>query len=175
MVGTRRRAPVGTLIAAALLGLLALLGAGPVVAPVAARQDWVEVTDAPSGVTVALPGAAEATTVPYGRAYAPEGGDVAFAVLDVPIPAGVDLAGAVGTVAPTLGVTIVESTDTTVEGHPAVDAVVAVDRDGVSGTALVRAVVADGYVVVLVTRAASPEDPAAADLHRKLLDGARLA
>ena len=57
---TSRRMPVGTWIAAALLALVALLGAGPGIANAAAttpaQPGWVDVTDAPSGVTVALPG-----------------------------------------------------------------------------------------------------------------------
>lgn len=182
-VGTQRHGPAGTWIAGtwitvALLGLLALLAGAPgtPVATVAAAQPgWVDVTDAPSGVTAALPGPAEPATVPYGRAYAPDGADVAFAVLDVPVPPGLALAGVVDTVAPGLGVTVVESRDTTVDGRQALDAVIDVDRDGVSGTALVRAVVDDGHVIVLATRARDGADPAARQLHEQLLTGVRFS
>jgi hypothetical protein len=171
---TRRRGPVGTWFAAALLGLLAVLGAGPAIAPVAvAAPGWVEVTDAPSGVTAALPATTDPVEVPYGRAYTPAGGEVAFAVLDVPVPSFVGLSTIVENVGPGLGVTVTESRETTVDGRDALDAVVDVERDGVRGTAFVRAVVDDGYVVVLATRATDADDTDARRLHERLVAGLR--
>lgn len=196
MITTRsgRRPRAGTWIVAALFGLLAtVLAAAPAAAAslpahvaaapaapgtipahVAAQQGWVDVTDEPSGVTVALPAAAAPVAVPYGRGYAPKGADIGFAVVDVPSALTPDLSDLLDTVAPGFGVTVIDSRATEVGGRRALDAEVAVDTAGVRGTALVRAVVTDGHVVVLVT-AAEPGDAAAADRHRRLLAGARFA
>lgn len=173
---TSTRIPVGTWITVAVLGLFALLG-GPAIGTVAntAPAGWVDVVDAPTGVTVALPGAAEATDVPFGRAYLPAGDEVAFAVVDVPTLPGIGLATVLDTLAPRFGATVVESTETTVDGRDALDAVITVDNDQAQGTALVRAIVDDGHVVVLVTRAADAADAQAQALHQQLISGARLA
>lgn len=176
---TGRRPPVGTWIVMALFGLFALLvaalpaAAAPGPVRVAAQQGWVDVTDEPSGVTVALPGAAAPTAVPFGRAYAPDGANVGFGVVDVPGPLTPDLGDLLDTVAPGLGVTVVQSRATEVDGHRALDAEVEFDTAGLTGTALVRAVVTDGYVVVLAT-VAQPGDTAAAAQHQRLLAGAEL-
>ncbi|MGD9531869.1 MAG: hypothetical protein AB7V44_34425 [Pseudonocardia sp.] len=176
---TSGRMPVGTWITAALLALVALLGAGPGIANAAAttpaQSGWVDVTDAPSGVTVALPGEADPVEVPFGRAYAPDGADVAFAVVDVPTIPGLGLDTVLDSVGPGLGVTVVESQETTVDGRDALDAVVAVDREDAQGTALVRAVLDDGHVIVLATRATDASDETARALHQRLLAGLRFA
>lgn len=172
---TSRPLPVGTWIAAALLALVALVG-GPGIANAATTSPgWVDVTDAPTGVTVALPGEAAPVEVPFGRAYTPANSDVAFAVIDAPVIPGLGLDTTLSSIAPSLGVTVVESHETTVDGRDALDAVVTVNRDDVSGTALVRAVVDDGHIVVLATRATDPSDEAARALHQQLLAGARFA
>lgn len=184
----RRRFPVGTSVAAGMLGLLALTAAGPatlaaateaaptaVVAAATAERPagWVDVTDEQSGVTVALPGEAEPVAVPHGRAYAPEGAHVGLVVVDLPEGQEVDLTQVIDTVAPQSGVKVLESEPTTVDGHPALDAVIA-QQGGGSGKALVRAISTEGHVIVLVTAAEDGDTDAVADTHRQLLAGVRL-
>ncbi|TLQ43776.1 hypothetical protein [Streptomyces marianii] len=153
------------------------------------RAGWVKTTDAPTGITVDLPG--KATVEKHterilgqevtNRAYLVETGEgfVVFAVTEVPdaydMRLGAELRSFVEGMEKETGTSFVSTgaEEITVEGRPALDARIATD-DGERMTGSTRLIDGDRYLVQVVTVGPEANEKALEKTHREIVDSIRI-
>ncbi|MGW1030455.1 hypothetical protein ACWD4J_43640 [Streptomyces sp. NPDC002577] len=153
-------------------------------------EKWVEITDAPSGIKFKLPGkpevekfsqpAADGSTV-TGRMYSVEKADgtvVIFTVYDVPgtaANANIGLEGFRQGFSEEFGKTATSTSakQTTVDGHPAVDAHLST-KDSAPLTGSSCYIAGDSHVIGIVTLGPAADAKAVDQMHQQTLDGVRI-
>ncbi|WP_189317892.1 hypothetical protein [Streptomyces brasiliensis] len=165
---------------------IAATAGGPVTSPprgVAAQ--WVDTTDAPSGITVKLPGRAKVEHDSFtlsGKTYqirrykvSVGKNKVAFEVVDMhgadPKP---ELDPAVRGAAASISGTITRNQPLKVAGHSAREGRITFDNHGVPSVTLVRSVAADDHLVGLVAGGPATDEHGVKQLYQQLTSSLRI-
>jgi len=186
MVTTRRGTrmiTVGAVLAAGILGgqtqaapgtaIVNTVSPNSIVIP---TQEWVDVTDQPSGITVKLPGKATPADVPGGgRGYSVQTGDnaVSFIVIDGSLMQS-DLDSFLQNFAKGIGGTLTSSQKTTAKGHPAIDGRLTLTKEGTRVVDFVRGIATTTHFLVLSTVGLVGDETAVKQVHQRLLAGVRI-
>ncbi|MFF4826936.1 hypothetical protein ACFY20_28645 [Streptomyces sp. NPDC001312] len=166
---------------------IAATAGGPVASPprgVAAQ--WVDTTDAPSGITVKLPGRAKVehdSVTRSGRTlqireYGVSAGTNEAAAFQVTDTHGADLKaapeGAIQGLAAHYSGTVSRNQPLEVAGYPARESRITFDRHGVPSVLLVRYVAADDHLVGLVASGPATDEKGVKQLYQQLTGSLRI-
>lgn len=151
--------------------------------------DWVETTDAASGVTVELPGKAavqkvslpgdgKTVNVRLYRVNIPDG-DTGFIVHDMPgdrQPLEEQLQGTLDVYNDYSGapLTSADIQRTTVDGHPALDARLSTEGDGDPMVGFIRVIADDNHLVQVLTLGPEANEKALNEMHERIVTGIRV-